>query len=319
MLIQDLYDLPIKFSKEITFDVYVLSDGTKKITYITSLSAGMTPYYVERLYNDKDVKITKVKRIYIWGLRKFVDLQNAVLIDIYRPLARFLDNRYNGFFVPSLVTQVLDIDKKTVDEAIKLSSRELKKVQKFGYEIISDDLDTLKFFYEKLHVPYMKIRHGTYAYIEKFNVIQKIYKYGEIVFVTLDKERVAAYLCEIKGDVYLCNRNGALDESFVKQGALIATYYFSILRAKERDAKKVSFGVSKPFLTDGILRHKNQWGTKIYDDDTNKRFIYLKHILFKQPFIYIKDKKLFGVIFSENDKFIKEYGKSGLEFDIING
>jgi len=316
MLIRELFymaTLPFKLLKEIVFDVYILSDGEKKIIYITSVSAGITPYYIKRLY-EKDAKITKLKKIYIWNLRKFVDQQSEVMIDIYRPFVRFLDG---GLLVPSLVDQVLDIEKKSVNEAIKLGSRELKKTNQFGCEIISNDSDALKFFYEKLHVPYIKKRHGTYAYIENFDTIKKIYKKGEIVFATLNGERVAAYLCEINGDIYCCNRNGALDESFVKKGALVATYYFAILRAKKIDSKKVSFGKSRPFLSDGILRHKNQWGTKIYDDKTNKRFIYLKNVFFENPFIHIEDKKLIAVVFSENDKLMKEFGASGLEFNIV--
>ena len=46
MTIQDIYNtakLPFKLLKEIVFDVYILSDRKKKIIYITSLSAGITP------------------------------------------------------------------------------------------------------------------------------------------------------------------------------------------------------------------------------------------------------------------------------------
>src|SRR3989304_9870546 len=256
MLIRELFymaTLPFKLLKEIVFDVYILSDGEKKIIYITSVSAGITPYYIKRLY-EKDAKITKLKKIYIWNLRKFVDQQSEVMIDIYRPFVRFLDG---GLLVPSLVDQVLDIEKKSVNEAIKLGSRELKKTNQFGCEIISNDSDALKFFYEKLHVPYIKKRHGTYAYIENFDTIKKIYKKGEIVFATLNGERVAAYLCEINGDIYCCNRNGALDESFVKKGALVAKYYFG---------KKQTF-----FLEENRTTKKKR-GKKILRKKKKKRF-----------------------------------------------
>ena len=50
--------------KELSFNVYELSDHTKKITYIASLSTSINQYYVERLC-DESVTITKIKRIYI--------------------------------------------------------------------------------------------------------------------------------------------------------------------------------------------------------------------------------------------------------------
>ena len=74
MLIRELFymaTLPFKLLKEIVFDVYILSDGEKKIIYITSVSAGITPYYIKRLY-EKDAKITKLKKIYIDHLCVFL-------------------------------------------------------------------------------------------------------------------------------------------------------------------------------------------------------------------------------------------------------
>lgn len=316
MSIQDisqLITLPFRLLKEITFDVYVLSDKTKNIIYITSVSIGINKDIIKRLYIN-DVTITKIKRVYIWELRKFVDQQDAVLVDIYTGLTRFFDNN-NCFFVPSLVGQILDIN-EPLDKAIKLSSRELKKVNKYKYEI-SNDPDALKFFYEKMYVPYAKIRYGEFAYILNFGHIKKILRNGELVFVTFNGKRVCAYLCEIDGDGYICGKNGALDENVVREGAMVAAYYFSILRAKEIGKKTVHFGGSKPFLLDGVLRHKNQWGTRICESKVSKRLMCLKNVLFEQPFIYIEGDKFKVVVFSEDDKLIKEYANSGLEFNIV--
>lgn len=316
MLIQDIYyilTLPLRILKEISFDVYILSDKkTKDITYITSTSVGKVPYFIERICGN-DASITKIRRIYIWELRKFVEEQDVVLVDMYRLFARCFDR---GFFVPEFVRQFLDID-KPLDEAIKLRDRELKKVHKYSYEI-SNDPDTLKFFYEKMYAPHIKRRYGDLA-VDSFNNIRKIFKNGELVFITLNGERVSAYLNEMQDDTYILRRNGILDDSFLKEGAMVATYYFSILRAKERNAKVVDFGGSKPFLLDGVLRHKNQWGTKIYASKTAKRIIYLKNVLFKQPFIYIDGEEAKIAVFSEDDKLIKEYSGSGLEFVRVTG
>jgi hypothetical protein len=315
MSIQDLFrmiTLPYSLLKEIAFDVYVVSDKARSITYITSTSIGINPDIIKRLCSN-DINVTKIGRIYLWDLRKFVDQQDSALVDVYKSFVRFFDN--NGFLVPSLVGQVLDIN-EPVDKAIKLSSRELKKVNKYKYEI-SNDPDALKFFYEKMYVPYAKIRYGEFAHIESFSYLKKIFRNGELVFVTFNGERVSAYLCEIDGDEYICGKNGALDESFVREGAMVAAYYFSILRAKEIGAKFVNFGGSKPFLLDGVLRHKNQWGTRICESKVSKRFVYLKNVLFEQPFVYVDGDKFKIAIFSDDDKLIKEYANSCSEFNVI--
>jgi hypothetical protein len=289
----------------------MLSDKTKKIIYITSISIGINQDIIKRLYNS-DVTITKIKRIYIWELKKFADQQDAVLVDMYTSFAHSFKD---GFLVPSLVNQVLDIN-KPIDEVIKISRRTLKKVDKYKYEI-SNDPDAFKFFYEKMYVPHAKKKYGEFAHIESFNYLKKMFINGELIFVKLNDEYVSGALCEVYNDIYYLRYNGVMEESFIKGGALIATYYFPILRAKEINAKIVDLGGSKPFLLDGVLRHKNQWGARICETDKSKRFIYLKNVSFEQPFIYIDHNTFKIAVFSEDDKLIKEFANSGLEFDIM--
>ncbi len=307
MLSQYIYflaSIPFKIFEEITFDVYILSDKTKKNTYITSSDIDM--YFVKRIC-DEDVTITKIKSIYAWELKKFVDQQDAVLIDMHKLFARFFDD---GLLIPKFVSQVLDID-QSVDQIIKINNKNLKRVRKYRYEIMND-LEAFKFFYEKMYTSHIKRKYGDSA-VEEFSVLEKIFRHGELVFVKHKDEYVSAQLSEIKGNVYFLRKNGVLDESSLKAGSLVALYYFSILRAKERNVNIIDFGRSRPFLYDGVLRHKNVWGTRICNNKTSKRIIYLRNFLFEQPFIYIEDKKLKAAVFSENEQLKKEYSKSGLE------
>lgn len=311
ILAHDLYCvtmLPVDIFKELIFDVYLLSGKTKKVMYVKPRSVGINQYFVERIC-DKDVIVTKIKKVYIWELRNFAKRQDAVLIDIHK---YFVDLFDEGFLVPQYVRQVLDIS-MSVDEAIKLKNKELKKVYKYSYEV-SKDRGALKIFYEKMYVPHIKRK---YDVIEDFIYLKKSLIDGELILIKHDKEYVSGALCEMHGDTYYCQKNGVSDERLVGEGALIATYYFSILRAKEIDAKIVDLGLSKPFLSDGVLWHKNLWGGRICEQELSTRFFYLKNVLFEQPFIYINNGKLKIAIFSENDMFVKGYANSGLEFSIV--
>jgi hypothetical protein len=294
--------------KELTFDVYILSDKTKKITYIVPSSIGTSRYLVERLCGN-DVTMTKIKRIYVWELRKFTNGQDAVCINVHKTLTRFFDD---GLLVPEFVGQVFDIGNKE----IQISSKNLKRVCKYNYEV-SNDPGMFRFFYEKMYFPYVKKRYADSAQIDSFDSMESFFKNGELIFIKLGGEYIAAQLSEIDGDMYRLRRNGVLSESFVKDGALVATYYFSMLRAKDMNAKTVYFGGSNPFLLDGVLRHKNVWGTRIFETEDSRRFIYLKNVLFDQPFIYVDEGKLKAVIFSDDNKLIKEYASSGLEFTVV--
>lgn len=295
--------------RELAFDVYMLSDGTKEITYITS--SDIDSYFVERICG-KNVIITKIKRIYAYELKRFADRQDAVLIDMHKYFARFFDD---GFLVPPFVRQAVYIDRST-DKIIKMNDSDLRKMRKYNYEI-SNDIGKLKFFYEEMYLPYIKRRYGDYAYIKNFNNLEQILKNGELILIKLGGEYVSGALCEVSDNVYYCRKNGVLDESFIKEGALVATYYFSVLRAKEKDVKVVDFGQSRPFLSDGVLRHKSHWEAKILEDKTIDRIIYLRNI-FEQPFICIEDEKLKAIVFSKEDKLIKEYARSGLDFKIVD-
>jgi hypothetical protein len=301
--------LPFKILKfllrELRFDVYLLS-GKTNMFYITS--SEITPYFIERIC--KDGSITKIKKIYAWELRRYIVQQEAVLIDMHKLFEHFFNN---DFLVPPYVRQVLDLD-KPVDELIK-ENRDFKKFSKYRCEVLTD-LNALKFFYEKMYFPYIKKRYGDSAVIQSFNYFEKKFlKKGELVFIKLNDEYVSAALCEMSNKVYFFKKVGVLNESLVKEGALSATYYFAILRAKEKNAKYIDFGLSRPFLSDGVLRHKRKWGTQICEDKKINRIFYMKNT-FKQPFICIKNKKLTAVVFSKNDNFIKEYAMSGLEFKI---
>lgn len=291
--------------KEFRFDVYFLS-GETKVIYITS--SVISPYIVERIC--KNATITKGEKIYLWELRKFIDQHDAVLIDMHRSFARFFND---AFLIPPYVRQVLELNKPI--EEITKKNRDLKKIKKYQYEVFTD-LDSLKFFYEKMHVPYIRKRFANSAQIKNFNEFKKTLSNGELLLIKIDDKFVSGVLCEMKGGVYYWLRVGALDESYVKEGALSAAYYFGIIRAKEKNAKGIDFGMSRPFLSDGVLRHKRKWGARICEDKSLKRILYLKNAV-KEPFICIENKKLKAVLFSDKDKFIKEYNNAGLEFKIV--
>jgi predicted N-acyltransferase len=248
----------------------------------------------------------------MWELKDFVSRQDAVLIDMHKYFVDFFED---GFLVPSRVRQVLEIDKsKPVEDMIKLRNKDLNKLKKYSYEI-NNDPEALKFFYEKMYAPYIMRKFGK---VEDFIYLKKSLRKGELILIKQNDEYISGALCEIHDNTYYCQKNGIIDENFVKDGALLATYYFPILRAKELNLTTVDFGLSKPFLTDGVLWHKNLWGVSICEQENPKRFMYLKNILFEHPFIYIDDGKLKAIIFSENDSYIKSYANSGLEFNIVD-
>lgn len=291
--------------RELRFDVYLLS-GKTKVFYITS--SEVDPYFIDRIC--KDGCITKVKKIYAWELRRYIIQKEAVLIDMHNLFAHFYNN---GFLVPPYVRQVIDLN-RPINKIIK--KKDFNKINYYRCEVLAD-YNALNFFYKKMHVPYLNRRFGDSAIIESFNnLVKRFLDKGELIFIKRDDIYVSAGLCEMSNGIYFCRKVGVLNESYVKEGALSAVYYFAILRAKKKNAKYFDLGLSRPFLSDGILWHKRNLGARICEDKTTNRIFYMKNAS-KHPFICIENKKLKAVVFSDNDKFIKEYAMSGLEFKIV--
>lgn len=318
--------LPLKIlyeaGLEIRFSVYILSgkgnntETTIKMLYITS--GKVLSYFTARIYEEAPVPIF-IKKAYIWQLKRILNEQSTAvdltLIDMHKFVPFFLKVK-NAFLVPSSVGWTLNINKPTQEiiNGFRKNTKvtDLRRIRKFkySYDVLSD-LESLNFFYEKMHIPYMKKRHQEEAVINNLVFYKKILKSGELLFVKLNGEYIAAALCRKNGERYCLFRLGVLngDEDFVKKGALAALYYFVILRAKEKNMKTIDFTNSRPFLSDGLLHYKRKWGTRVCQDTTIERSLYLivnrpqnaATIFSEQPFICLDKGELKAVIFVTGD------------------
>jgi hypothetical protein len=81
------------------------------------------------------------------------------------------------------------------------------------------------------------------------------------------KEIVAGVIIDYKimNDMPRITKLGVLGGNFdyVKRGAIIALYYYTIQYLKQRNHEKLSLGLARPFFNDGVLHHKLNWGAKI--------------------------------------------------------
>ena len=59
------------------------------------------------------------------------------------------------------------------------------------------------------------------------------------------------------------------DFHYVKKGALIAIYYYTIEYLRKKNHKKLSLGLARPFINDGLLNQKLSWGAKIVCETSN--------------------------------------------------
>ncbi len=118
------------------------------------------------------------------------------------------------------------------------------------------------------------------------------------------------------------------NSDYIKDGAIGAIYYFSLLHLKEKGYKKVNFGASRAFLKDGVLWYKKKWGQIIvcthgidFLIKPLSKTAAVKGFFLNNPFIYVHKNRLNSAVFveaaqsfSEKDfqKFYKDYYLNGI-------
>lgn len=190
--------------------------------------------------------------------------------------------RASAFRVPLAVQSVLDLpeDRETLMARIRNreTRKEFNKFDRAGFTVeISRDPTVGRLFYERFHVPFIRGRHGRDAMMLSLRPFLCLLREGELLLVKRDGEPVSGVVCRREGSVYRTEYSGVRegDPQLVREGALAAEYYFSILRAHELGCRRIYFGISQPFLDNGILLFKKKWGGQLEPSHEDRRHLYL--------------------------------------------
>jgi hypothetical protein len=229
------------------FHVYEIS-GDENAVFITSIEPDAS--FLEYFYPQATIKRTRT--IFAWSLKGIERQYDTVAIEMHKELLPFFNK---GLITVPFVRQRFDISKPP--ENLKQFRKHKKNILTYGIEV-SKDPGALAFFYEKMYVPYVQRRYKD-ALIEHFSKFQYYLKRnGELLLLKSGQEVVGGVFCKTVGDTYHMSNIGLIDDSYLKEDAMDALYYFAIVRAKEINARFIDFGESRPFLSDGVLEHKRR-------------------------------------------------------------
>jgi hypothetical protein len=255
-------------------------------------------------------------RRWLWALlppkrkreSKGVDLR---IVELYENQRRWLRTRFQ-FFVPIWIGGELDLQHAVARlQRSKNARYHLRWMQKneITYEVTHDP-KAFEYFYSSMYLPYIKNRYGDRAFPMSHEDMVGKFGCSELFFVTVRGERVA-------GDILLYEDNGVRawstgvkdgDPSYVKAGAMKALDYLRVQYLAERGYKALHMGGSRPFLLDGVLRHKKQRRVRL--SNHTKRYFSLsltagsvgaKAFIANNPFIYENNGTYRGAIFIEPD------------------
>jgi len=313
------------------FDVWSISSKRHPDEYIRALFIGkndeIDKNYFRSLIFNENYEENYLGKIWIWRLffffwrfRKNYDL---IIIKNRMKICNLFRTK-KSFVIPDWITCEIDLCSDLGSQSISKHTfkNNLRKIKKsnFEYTITKDPL-YFQFFYNNMYLPYLSNRHGNLGLKVSLEQEKRYFENGELLLIKDEKEIIAGLIIDYKimKDIPRAMDLGVLggDFNYVKKGALIAAYYYTIEYLRKRNYNKLSLGGARPFINDGLLNQKLSWGANLICN-TSKAFLLcilsdkkcLKTFLLNNPFI-CKDKNGLSLAtfskgnFKEDKKFDK--------------
>lgn len=199
------------------------------------------------------------------------------------PLDRALPAGTWRFRQQEFVRQVLDISpgaapNRRLRDKLKETER---KIRRHGLSCrVSRDPGDFALFYERMYLPHTRSQFGAHAEVDSREDMEAYFRRGFLVLVVQGGQAVAGALCLVEGGTLVYRRMGVLDadRAHMVSGAQAAAYSFFITLAREQGCHTVDFMKSRPFLHDGVFRHKRDWGAGVGADDESETWVHHLHL-----------------------------------------
>jgi hypothetical protein len=282
-------------------------------------------YFSDLLYLEEPVK-ESLGKVFIWEIKSRLNLElprtDLIFIKIDGIFSRFLSRK--GFIIiPGWVLFIMDLSrplqeiwKLSKNKSLRENLRQIKK-QNYSYEMTQDP-SKFEYFYHQMYLPYAWKRFEKVTVLTSFRDMERAFKKGQLLLIKKGNDYISGVIIRMDHDtvfsVSLGIKEGKIE--YLKEGALTACYYFTILWAKEEGYKWLDFGHCRSFFKDGVFNYKKRWGMGI-KLSTRVRTIFgmkvcnfhqgVRTLLENNPFIFIDQEKLKGLILvDQNHPLIPE-------------
>lgn len=267
-------------------------------------------YWAEFLFREKPI-ISQISKNAVWNIFKKTNLNSVkadlIIVEITKLTRPFVNS--GGFILPRWFNTLIDVGDSLA--AIERSN-DHKRINKFGFTCQERfSVEDLKFFYERMFIPYISTRHTESSVIVDFSYFLKRLrkKDSRLFFLLKDNEPVAASFNERKNGMIKFSGLGVLDakREILTMGAIRALYYFMLLQYKKENVQTINFGGTSPLLSDGLTRFKSSlhafpnrnnffgekslWVFPVYKPNS------IHAVLTSNPFVYISGKEINRAVF----------------------
>ncbi|MBI5149421.1 MAG: hypothetical protein HZA28_01440 [Candidatus Omnitrophica bacterium] len=331
----------LRLKDELFLNIYVVNDlkqneGLKGIFICKNKP---DPTFLKRLYPQGYTlqKETAFRR------KKLLDVFNArsagmdfIVADVrFRYIRKETDSFGASAIIPKWVDRVNDSFNgfsdfaRTKNRNVYSDIQALKKYN-YDHEFTRDEV-LLKFFYEKMYVPYIHNRYPDEKMLLPYAAIREDFKKGWLLLVR-DKSTgkyVSGSIVNMHRGVFSPRKIGILDGDFelLKKEVLSALYvgYFRFM--EQNKLRRINVGGSRAFLNDGVLKYKEKWAPVVQFNHHHDNVFILRicrpaeamdRFLLKNPFISMEKGQLVGNVFVaadinfEADSLKKIYAIKGL-------
>lgn len=251
------------------YPLWILEGGGDMPLSVAFAGFEHTKNYFSRLVFGGGCRERAFGTVWSWDLVRKAEAAGGQLLLCEVPLAKERFTPLSGDLrMPALVA--LDVD-LSGDLAALLKRKRYgdirRKVVKNGWQSqVRSDTDAFDAFYFDMYRPMIRARHENRAVEEAYDDLKKLFlKSGEIVFVTLNDERIGGMLIDYAPAGGHLRCLGILEgrEKLIRSGVSEAAYFFSLLRVKERGLPSASLGHCRPFLRDGIFQYKLHFDARV--------------------------------------------------------
>jgi hypothetical protein len=226
-------------------------------------------------------------------------------------LARPLAGR--GFFLlPEWVDLGLDLSRPLGEVWARPGNKSLRenlrRIRKYGYGYeISTAREAFDRFYSEMYLPFIPDRFGEGTRVVGPRLMRRFFEGGVLLLVKRGGEPVAGNIIVLAGGEALSLVAGLRrgDPVLLKQSALAAGYYFTLLWAEARRLRRVNFGGCRPLLKDGLVYFKKSWGMSVAPSGSARNVYGLGLVrpspaaidfLERNPFIRLQGSRLRGFV-----------------------
>lgn len=191
--------------------------------------------------------------------------------------------------LPFRLQLTVPIDVGSHSQTGRLSTKSRQQFQReqrrrnWSMEIGTSDGD-FAYFLDSMHIPTMRIRHGSATRSLSRDVARDVFEHGYLFFLLENGRRVSGLLARFDAtSMRLTIRMSGVDDvgSAYSKGASIAIYMFVLEWCREQGIREVDLSGCEPFLSKGIFQFKRKMHPTVI---LPRNHFYKKRLLLHIPY-----------------------------------